>query len=110
VYNIIILILCVAIILTPGMFLEEQLFWVLVGLPIVIFASIGVITNYYIFTFQFASKPNGSVVNVGACGWIYDALLWLPFIPFFIIRSRLNGGNGALPLDGTYLDEKSLKK
>lgn len=110
IYTIIVLVLCLVVIFIPDIVSTEPIYWIIIGLGILVFITFGVLSNYYMFTFQFGSKPSNVSTNVGVSCWLYDIFLWIPYIPFIIFKYFQSGGNGSYTLDASYLKEKDIKK
>lgn len=110
IYVIIVIVLSLIVILIPDVTATESMYWIIIGLGILVFISFGVLSNYYMFTFQFGEKTSNISTNVGVCCWLYDIFLWVSFIPFIVFKYFQSGDNGSYPLDATYLKEKDIKK
>lgn len=104
-YILIIIGLCVAILFWTKTTGDEYLFWVLVTFFLLGFFLFGIVFNYYCFTFQFGTKPVGVQTSSQVCAWLFDVFLWVPFIPFFLLRNKQLGGRSSQPIYGTNLDE-----
>lgn len=89
----------------PGGKRGDSFFW-----PLTVVFALGtlaftIIFNYYLFSYGFGSLSDGVTASVGACAILFDLILLLPWIPFFILRQRTFGSYSTQPAFGTGLDE-----
>ncbi len=82
----------------------QPLFWVLAVWGILGLLTYGAVFNYYLFSFLLGSFSQGVHIYIGSCGIIYDLLIVLIWIPFFVLHHLFSGGTTG-PAFGTFLDE-----
>ncbi len=81
-------------------------FWGLVVLSSLYVLGFGPLSLFYLISFALGGGSGGGSTHIEWGFAVFEALVFLPWVPFYLLRNRFFGLRASQPLFGTGLDDK----